>query len=383
MASISGTENSDTIDASDGVTSGDDSIYGHGGHDTLKGLGGNDSIYGHEGNDTLYGGSGDDYLEGGVGADYIDGGSGIDIAHYRDSNEGVVVNLVTGMGYGGTAEGDTLVRVENVFGSKYDDTIIGDGNNNRLIGWSGDDTLKGGGGDDTLFGDSGSDTLSGGSGNDTLYGGSGADTLNGGSGADTASYAGSFEGVFVSLAHNLARFGDAEGDRFGGIENFTGSDHDDDLWGDDGVNVLSGGDGHDSIKGFGGDDLLYGEDGNDTLYGGEGKDLMYGDAGADTFKFASVAEAQPLGYGFTDYIPDFNQAEGDRIDLSAIDANTSVAGNQAFSFIGNGVEFSGAAGEVRFNTVYGFLEGDVNGDGAADFQIELDILSMNASDFIL
>jgi Ca2+-binding RTX toxin-like protein len=119
------------------------------------------------------------------------------------------------------------------------------------------------------------------------------------------------------------------------------------------------------------------------LVGGAGKDVMYGDAGLDRFVFNSTSEAPAAGYGFTDYIPDFSQAEGDKIELTLMDANTTVAGVQDFNFIGNGVAFSGTAGEVRFNTTYGFVEGDVNGDAVADFQIELDVLSVDASAFIL
>ena len=73
--------------------------------------------------------------------------------------------------------------------------------------------------------------------------------------------------------------------------------------------------------------------------------------------------------GFTDRYADFNEAEGDRIDLSAIDADLLAAGDQAFTPIGTEVAFNGIAAELRFNG--GFLEGDVNGDAVTDFRIEL------------
>jgi Ca2+-binding RTX toxin-like protein len=389
---VYGTNGSDIIDTLSGATNGADVIYGYNGNDFIWASGGADTIYGGNGDDYINGGSGNDLMIGGNGADQFNGGTGVDTVSYDDSTEGVIVSLVSGEGFGGTAEDDTLANVENVTGSWYADMLVGDNGNNVLAGLGGNDTLKGGGGSDTLYGDSG---------NDTLKGGGGADTLNGGSGVDTASYGESSAGVFVSLYHDLAADGDAEGDELNSIENLTGSGFADNLWGSDGVNVLRGNDGNDSLKGFGGsdsiyggdhndalygmdgNDSLYGENGNDTIIGGAGQDLMYGGAGADTFEFRLVSDAAPLGYGFTDYIPDFNQAQGDLIDLSEIDANTGVGGDQAFSFIGNGVDFSGTAGEVRFNTYYGFVEGDVNGDAVADFQIELDILSMNASDFIL
>jgi hypothetical protein len=213
MATVFGTNNSETINWFDGVTTGADTIYG---------FGGNDDIFGWSGNDEIIGGA---------GADDIDGGSGTDTANYTDSNEAVTVNLENGLGFGGTAEGDTLTSVENLTGSAFNDWLQGDAGNNVLSGLQGNDTLKGGGGADTLYGDSG---------NDTLKGGGGADTLNGGSGIDTAAYNDSSEGVVVLLYTDQANGGDATGDELNSIENVTGSAHDDHLWGTDGMNVLKG-----------------------------------------------------------------------------------------------------------------------------------------------
>ena len=88
---------------------------------------------------------------------------------------------------------------------------------------------------------------------------------------------------------------------------------------------------------------------------------MYGGTGADTFRFLAIGDAPLLGY---DTIRDYSIAEGDRIDLSALDANLSVAGDQAFVYYGSG-GMNGIAGALRFNN--GFLEGDINGDAVADF----------------
>jgi serralysin len=254
MAIVYGTNNSETINASDGVTNSADTIYGYGGNDSIFGLGGNDLILG------------------GAGADTIDGGAGIDAALYTDSTEAVFVSLTTGKGDGGTAESDTLSGIENLYGSSYDDTLAGNGGNNALSGMQGNDFLKGGGG---------SDSLSGGSGDDTLLGGSGADTMYGGDGIDTLSYAGSSAGVNVYLYSLSSSGGDAEGDTFSGIENVTGSSYDDDLYGDNGANVLTGGDGNDALKGFGGDDILDGGDDDDVLYGMDGNDALSGQFGND------------------------------------------------------------------------------------------------------
>src|SRR5688500_9900297 len=137
---VFGTDSSETLDFFDGVTNFADSIFGFGGNDSIFGLGGNDLILG------------------GAGADAITGGSGTDTSSYTDSATGVTVNLESGLGFGGTAEGDTLTSIENLIGSAHDDFLIGNAGNNVLTGLEDNDILKGGGGADTLYGDSGSDT---------------------------------------------------------------------------------------------------------------------------------------------------------------------------------------------------------------------------------
>ncbi len=102
---------------------------------------------------------------------------------------------------------------------------------------------------------------------------------------------------------------------------------------------------------------------------------MHGGLGPDIFAYLSIAETLAVVLNFTmrDHIADFNEGTlfvGDRIDLWAIDANSVIAGNQAFDFIGNNSAFTGDAGELRYNA--GFVEGDVNGDSGADFRIRVD-----------
>jgi len=232
-----------------------------------------DTLKGGGGSDWLIGGGGDDSLKGGGGADILDGGAGIDTVFYDDSPSRVEVNLVTGRGRFGSAEGDTLLGIENVYGSAHDDLLIGDAGSNELHGLQGDDVLAGGGGNDALYGEDG---------NDVLIGGAGADVLNGGAGIDVANYSSSPLGVFVSLITGTAAYGDAEGDTLSGIERVVGSDQADNLWGDDGVNLLNGMGGNDTLKGFGGDDILLGGGGADQLFGMNGNDWMLGGDGADT-----------------------------------------------------------------------------------------------------
>ena len=146
-----------------------DTLLGGSGNDTLNGGDGNDVLVGGDGNDSLYGGNGNDLLIGGNGNDLLDGGAGIDTASYASAASAVTVNLsITGQQNTGGAGLDTLVSIENLIGSDYNDTLTGDGNANRLEGGLGNDTLNGGGGDDVLIGGRGDDTLTGGAGADTF-----------------------------------------------------------------------------------------------------------------------------------------------------------------------------------------------------------------------
>jgi serralysin len=149
--------------------------------------------------------------------------------------------------------------------------------------------------------------------------------------------------------------------------------------GTSGADKLYGKDGADKLFGGAGADHLGGGNGNDLLRGGGGKDVLVGGAGADDFVFASVAEA---GKGSQrDVIRNFSRAQGDDIDLSGIDANIKVSGNQAFSFIGDDA-FSGKAGQLRYKD--GTVAGDVNGDKVADFHIEIaNNHALGSGDFLL
>ncbi|MDZ4843388.1 MAG: calcium-binding protein [Hyphomicrobium aestuarii] len=222
-------------------------------------------LIGGDGNDELYGRAGSDTLIGGQGADTIDGGDGTDTASYGKSAAGVQVSLQTGIiGKGGDAEGDTLMGIERLIGSDYDDVLTGS------------DSA------DTLSGGSGNDTVNGGVGNDKIDGGEGADLIDGGEGIDEVSYGTSKAGVEVSLAAGVTgKGGDAEGDTLTAVEIVTGSDHADTLTGDGAINVLEGGKGDDRIDGDAGNDVLNGGDGNDTISGGEGSDKIDGGIGDD------------------------------------------------------------------------------------------------------
>ncbi len=154
-------------------------------------------------------------------------------------------------------------------------------------------------------------------------GGASADALQGGAGTDTASYFTGSVGVVVNLVNGSGSGGDAQGDTLSGIENLSGSQ------------------GHDSLIGTSGANTLQGWTGNDVLTGAGGKDTLTGGAGGDRFVYGSV-EQSVVGAD-ADRITDFSHAQADKIDLAAIDANTGVAGDQGFSFIGTGL-YTGVAG---------------------------------------
>ncbi|WP_157969676.1 beta strand repeat-containing protein, partial [Pseudomonas huaxiensis] len=146
-----------------------DTLLGGSGNDTLNGGDGNDVLVGGAGNDSLYGGNGNDLLIGGLGNDLLDGGAGIDTASYASATSAVTVNLSLAGQQNTIGAGlDTLVSIENLIGSDYNDTLTGDAGANRLEGGLGNDTLNGGGGDDVLIGGRGDDTMTGGPGSDTF-----------------------------------------------------------------------------------------------------------------------------------------------------------------------------------------------------------------------
>jgi len=125
--------------------------------------------------------------------------------------------------------------------------------------------------------------------------------------------------------------------------------------------------GKDTLLGGGGNDTLIGGYGNDRLVGGNGDDVLSGGTGGDRFVFSDPRHG-------TDRILDFDAAEGDRILLRKIDADTATAADDAFVFIGDAA-FSGTAGELRAKATDGGtvqrIEGDVDGDGVAELTIDV------------
>jgi Ca2+-binding RTX toxin-like protein len=255
---------------------GNDKIYGGDGDDRLSGGDGNDFLAGEAGRDIISGGNGDDVMRGGAGADQFDGGDGVDTADYLSAPQvapvlgftGVVVNLASGQGALGDADGDTYTGVENVRGSAYNDGLLGDDHDNALYGNGG---------------------------NDAIAGGAGADYLDGGGGVDTLSYYNSALGVTVNLGTNQASGGDAAGDTILNFENVIGSDNADVLVGSNGDNTITGG---------AGNDVLVGQGGVDRIEGGAGNDVMFGGSESDTFVFFA-AHTNPGEHQGNDVITDY------------------------------------------------------------------------------
>ena len=321
MADINGTPGDNGLVG----TVGDDTINAYAGNDIVIALEGNDTIYGdhghdllngQQGNDTIYGGTEDDLIRPGTGDDFADGGSGYDRVSYAsvgtDSlSTGVTVSLALQGTWQNASGGgiDYLIGFEHLTGTRFDDTLTGDNNDNWL--W---------GGFDPASGIAGNDTISGGGGNDLIQIGMGNATVDGGTGSDTLTFLGDDVGLATGVNFDLSLQGATLVTSFGSVyatnfENLSGSVFGDDLSGDSGANELAGDRGDDHLSGGAGGDMLYGDGeinvamhnlgysgpinligdlfagvrstdpsvgpGNDSLNGGRGDDFLYGGGGDD------------------------------------------------------------------------------------------------------
>ena len=272
----------------------------------------------------MYGGDDDDNLSGGIGNDYLHGGHA-------------------------------------------NDTLYGDSGDDHLEGGIGDDRLQGGDGADELHGGEGRDYLDGGFGNDHLVADSDLDydLYIGGAGKDTLDFSASLGPVVASLATGLVQQqigGVPVNDKVQSVEVLVGSGFADKLNGSSSSDELSGGQGNDSISGGRGSDVLTGGEGNDVF--------VY------TFAYESGLTTQTR-----DVITDF--AEGDLIDLSAIDARSGNSTNDAFTFIGSvaNLSLANANGALWFDQ--GVLYGSTDVDLVPEFSIELvGVTNFELTDFV-
>ena len=246
-------------------------------NDVLTGDNNANAISGQAGDDQLSGQGGNDTLIGGAGADRLDGGQDTDIASY---NDGRTTAVTADLKSGENTDNDVYIDIENLAGTAFNDTLLGDDNANVITGLAGNDRIEGRDGNDVLVGNQGDDTIFGGEDNDVLIGGAGADVLDGGEGEDVVSYSDSSSGITVNLATGVA----SDGDTLADIENVSGTVFDDVITGDEYGNSLTGLAGADTLDGGKGNDLLQGNDGEDRLIGGAGNDILVGGAGVDTLE---------------------------------------------------------------------------------------------------
>jgi Ca2+-binding RTX toxin-like protein len=408
---------------------GNDLVFGGGGNDTLFCYQ-HDTLYGGAGDDVII-----MQYDPSAAAFLLDGGAGFDtLRHYGRDLTGSTIRNMEGLEVGGltalltadqlggfttivnspayaggkirlTGGGEAAIAIDPrvysvhivssteaerisvaaastsrlIYSGNADDTGIPSGDG-TVLGGDGDDHLSAGAGDDRLFGRLGNDTLNGEEGDDTLGGGEGDDRIDGGPGIDLVSYGTAAAGVVVDLSIETAQDTRGAGhDTILNVENLRGSHFADSLTGTAGANAIHGGDGDDTIAGGPGTDSLTGGRGNDLLLGGAGSDVLFGGlgvdqlsggAGADVFVFRSHRDSG-VGPGRRDVILDFHWPV-DVIDLGAIDANGAAPGDAAFVFLGTGA-FTGMGGELRYEWQGGLtlLSADVDGDGLADFEVEL------------
>jgi len=318
--------------------------------------------------ENLIGSAYNDGFTGTNGNNVFDGGNGLDTVVYANATAAVTVDLAAG-----TASGfgnDTLISIEHLIGSDHNDVLTGTSGNNYLNGGAGYDAVSyanatvgitinlalstaqnTGFGTDTLLN---VEHLTGSAYDDLVLGTRGTNYINGNGGFDTVQYI-NVGGANVDLALTVAQNTGGGGvDTLRNIEGLIGTNYNDTLKGDAGNNRLDGYAGNDSLIGNGGDDLLRGGGGNDTLTGGTGLDI---------FRF----DVAPNAATNLDTITDFNAAD-DTIELeNAVFAKLATTGVLAAGNLSTTGVATDADDYVVYNSTTGALyyDADGNGGGAA------------------
>lgn len=352
---------------------------------------GNDQIVGHQTAglaDSVSTGAGNDRIKFWMGgSDVANGGAGSDVLtviYDLPASEVWLTNLTGSLteGYAGTFDGlgGNDLAFSGIESFAFTDLF---GGNDIINTGDGADTLNGGGGNDSLTSGRGNDLIDGGLGDDAMSGGAGNDTYRVDAVGDTVQDSGGIDTVEAAISYTLAngleRLVLTGGATLEGIGNAAANL----LTGNGAANRLLGNGGNDTLTGGAGNDVLNGGTGQDTLVGGLGRDLMNGGAGNDMFCFSAIEESSPGSV--RDTINGF--ASGDRIDLALIDADTAVAGDQAFT-LSSGAGFSGvfaSPGDLYYDSAADILYGNNDADAAADFSIKITTTldTLSSADFLL
>ena len=328
---------------------------GNGLNNVLTGNTGANVLTGFAGNDTLDGGAGNDTMRGGDGNDMYTVDSTYDVI--EETGTGTADKVFSNTTYTLSANLELLTLTGTIAidatGNDTANTITGNDAANRLDGAGGSDTLAGLNGDDTLVGGAGNDSMAGGAGNDTYHVTESGDKVTEGSGADIDTIVTWIDYVMPVYAEVLVLMEPAASGT-GNAQN----------------NLITGNTLANALSGAGGADTLQGGEGNDTLNGGAAGDVLEGGAGKDRFVYLNVSESQN-GVGLRDSIIGFSTADGDLVDLKAIDANISVGGDQAFTFIGTNPFSANATAQLRFDPATGTLYASNDTDTIAELAIVL------------
>lgn len=314
-------------------------------------------VYGTNFVDTLLGDDARNEFDGRAGDDLIDGrGGDRDRVRYIDDPSAVSVDLASGTATDGWGDTDTLLSIEEVRGSEFNDTILGDDGPNSLDGEGGDDLIRGFGGDDFLEGFTGNDTLEGGAGRDTFRPGEGNDLVDGGTqpndfNGDRVRYdreheRGGTQGVNVDLENETATDAFGDTDTLIDIEEVIGSVFDDTIVGSGADNYIEGGDGDDSLSGGDGRDSFRGSDGADTVDGGasfvefSGGDRMSYDEEHERGGFQGITVDLATGvatdtFGNTDTLVSIEEIRGSIFDdvILGSSADERLDGREGNNFI--------------------------------------------------
>jgi len=306
-----------------------------------------DVLHGLGGDDMLFGGSGNDTLDGGPGADTMLGGAGSDTADYSSSAAGVTVNLATGLGTGGDAQGDLLGGIENIVGSAHDDVLMGD---------SGANMLAGGAGNDAYFVDSSGDAV----------------IENAAEGLDTIYSTTHFR--LPANVETLVLLGSADLQAYGNGQSNS-------VYGNAGSNLLDGGAGADAMFGGAGNDVYIVDNAGDAVIenAGEGSDVVFASAhfrlpaNVETLVMQGSADLQ--GYGNASANVIYGNGGNNLIDGGAgADIMLGGAGNDAYIVDDPGdavVENANEGGDTVFSTAHFRLSANVETlvlQGSADLQ---------------